>query len=126
MIGWCLWDQFGMYSRTAGRAACLSIAAAMLGASVALAADLNVRLSDDIVPAPFGYESLTVKYVVAEETPIYFSPYVYPGTVNNEKLKIGQAVDALAKVKDYDWILIGKNGVGIGYIPISRLTPAKR
>jgi len=41
-------------------------------------------------------------------------------------LKAGQAVDALAKVKDYDWILVGKNGIGIGYIPMSRLTSAKR
>jgi hypothetical protein len=106
--------------------ASFGIAAAVLGAGIAFAADLNVRLSDDIVPAPFGYESLTAKYVVAEETPIYVSPYIYPGTVNNDKLKVGQAVDALAKVKDYDWILVGKNGVGIGYIPISRLAPAKR
>jgi hypothetical protein len=110
-----------------GWAVCLGIAAAVLGAGLTFAADLNnIRVADDIVPAPFGYESLTAKYIVAEETPIYLSPYIYPGTVNNDKLKAGQAVDALAKVKDYDWILVGKNGIGIGYIPMSRLTSAKR
>jgi hypothetical protein len=82
-----------------------------LAPGLTFAADLNnIRVADDIVPAPFGYESLTAKYIVAEETPIYLSPYIYPGTVNNDKLKAGQAVDALAKVKDYDWILVGKNG----------------
>ena len=109
------------------RRVCLGIAIAVSG-SIAFAAEtaVNVRVSDDIVPAPFGYEALTAKYVVAEETPIYISPYIYPGTVSNDKLKVGQAVDALAKVKDYDWILVGRNGVGIGYIPLARLAPQKR
>jgi hypothetical protein len=83
-------------------------------------------LANDVVPAPFGYEAVTTKYVVAESTSLYVSPYVYPGTVNNDKLKPGQAVDTLAKAKGYDWILVGKDGIGIGYIPISRLAPAKR
>jgi hypothetical protein len=29
------------------------------------------------------------------------------------------------ETKGYDWILAGKDGIGIGYIPISRLAPAK-
>ena len=95
-----------------------------LGAAAAANALDNVHLADDVVPAPFGYESIASKYVVAEPTPLYVSPYIYPGAVINTKLQPGTPVDILAKAKGYDWILVGKNGIGIGYLPISRL--AKR
>ena len=103
--------------------------APLVVATVALAAASapdGIALANNVVPAPFGYEAVATQYVVAEPTPLYVSPYVYPGTVSNEQLKPGQAVDALARAKGYDWILVGKDGIGIGYIPISRLTPAKR
>lgn len=96
----------------------------VLGAAASRVPD-NVRLANDVVPAPFGYESVASNYVVAEQTPLYVSPYIYPGAVNGTKLQPGQAVEALAKAKGYDWILVGKSGVGIGYIPISRLAQAK-
>jgi hypothetical protein len=105
------------------------VGAPVVAATVAFAAASvpdGIRLANNVVPAPFGYEAITTKYFVAEPTPLYVSPYVYPGTVNNDKLKPGQAVDSLAKAKGYDWILVGKDGIGIGYIPVSRLTPAKR
>jgi len=85
----------------------------------------NIRLAEDVVPAPFGYEPVTTRYVVAEPTPLYVSPYVFPGTVGNTNLSRGATVDALAKAKDFDWILVGRNGVGVGYVPIERLTPVK-
>jgi Flp pilus assembly protein CpaB len=101
------------------------IAALLFAATAALAADLSdIRLARDIVPAPFGYEMTAATYVVTEATPLYVSPLIYPGTVNNEKLMPGQTVNVLAKVKDYDWILAGKDGIGIGYIPLLRLAPA--
>jgi hypothetical protein len=104
---------------------------AMLGAPLLATAALaaapdGIRLANNVVPAPFGYEAVTTQYVVAEPTPLYVSPYIYPGTVTNDTLKPGQTVNSLAKAKGYDWILAGKDGIGIGYIPISRLTPAKR
>jgi hypothetical protein len=105
------------------------VSGALVAATAASAADAptgGVRLANDVVPAPFGYETITIKYVVAEPTPLYISPYIYPGSVNNTKLKPGEPVESLAKAKGYDWILVGKNGIGIGYIPISRLAPAKR
>jgi|SRR5882672_5689234 len=105
------------------------VSAVAVAATAASAADIStgaVRLANDVVPAPFGYETTTTKYVVAEPTPLYISPYIYPGSVNNTKLKPGEAVESLAKAKGYDWILVGKNGIGIGYIPISRLAPSKR
>ena len=103
------------------------LAAALLSAAAwAATANLdNVRLGNDVVPAPFGYEAAPARYTVAEETPLYISPYIYPGTVDKTKLKPGQAVDVLAKAKGYDWILVARNGVGVGYIPLSRLTPAR-
>src|SRR5258706_14818691 len=106
----------------------LAILGAQLAAStiVFAAPPDGIRLANNVVPAPFGYEAVTTQYVVAEPTPLYVSPYIFPGTVNNEKLRPGQAVDILAKAKSYDWILVGHNGIGIGYIPISRLTAAKR
>jgi hypothetical protein len=106
-----------------GMAGALALAAT--AALAAAGAGEAPRLANDVVPAPFGYEPVSAKYVVAEATGIYVSPYIYPGTVNKETLKPGQAVDTLAKAKDFDWILVGKNGIGIGYIPISRLAPAK-
>jgi hypothetical protein len=114
---------------TGWREPMFGIVAAVVAATAAFAAASapgGIRLANNVVPAPFGYEAITTQYVVAEPTPLYVSPYIYPGTVNNEQLKPGQAVDALAKAKTYDWILVGKDGIGIGYIPISRLTPAKR
>jgi len=106
----------------------LGLAAAVLFSTAMLAAPANldnVRLANDVVPAPFGYEAAPARYTVAEETQVYISPYIYPGTVDKTKLKPGQAVDVLAKAKGYDWILVAKNGVGVGYIPLSRLTPAR-
>jgi hypothetical protein len=40
------------------------------------------------------------------------------------ELKRGKCVEALAKVKGYDWFLVGKNGVGLGYVAISMLSSA--
>jgi hypothetical protein len=103
--------------------------ASALAATVAVAAASApgaIRLANNVVPAPFGYEAVTTQYVIAEPTPLYVSPYTYPGTVDNQQLKPGQAVDILAKAKGYDWILAGKDGIGIGYLPLSRLTPTKR
>ena len=105
------------------------VGAPLAAATVALAAagvPDNIRLANNVVPAPFGYEAVTTQYVVAEATPLYISPFLYPGTVTKEQLKTGQAVDILAKAKPMIGFLIGKDGIGIGYIPISRLAPAKR
>jgi len=115
------------FSRT--RKAALGLAGVVLFVSPAVSAPApnldSVRVANDVVPAPFGYEAAPTRYTVTETTPVYVSPYIYPGTVNPTKLKVGDPVDVLAKAKGYDWILVGKNGVGVGYIPLSRLTPAR-
>ena len=102
------------------------VAASVFTVMAALAAVGDIRLADNVAPAPFGYEAAPAKYVVAEPTRIYVSTFIYPGTIDSNTLKAGETVDVLAKAKDYDWVLVGKNGVGIGYIPLSRLTVAKK
>jgi hypothetical protein len=117
-----------MRAGAGARAAYLCGALAILGVaygSAHAAASRDIRLSDDIAPPPFGFELSTARYVIAQETPLYISPYIYPGTISNDRLKPGQAITVLAKVKDYDWVIVGRNGVGVGYLPISRLAQIK-
>ena len=110
----------------------------MAGAAVVIAALLAVpafaqpaggnaiRLPDDLVPAPDGYETVTVKYVTARPTDLYISPFIWAGKVMGAHLNTGQPVEILAKPKGYDWLLVGRNGTAIGYVPISMLSPAKQ
>jgi hypothetical protein len=95
--------------------------------STALAADLatdSLKFAPDVVKAP-GYETTSTNYIVANPTSIY-SDHSFYGTKVTGELKRGEHVDALAKVKGYDWLLVGKNGTGIGYVSISMLSPADK
>lgn len=85
----------------------------------------SIRLGEEVVPAPQGYERVTAKYVAARPTDLYISPFIWGGKVVGAQLKAGQPVEVLAKPKGYDWLLVGKNGAGIGYVPLSVLAPAK-
>jgi hypothetical protein len=82
----------------------------------------SLKIAAGVVKAP-GYETLPAKgYVVANSTNIFSDHAVY-GTDVTGQLKLGEKVEALAKVKGWDWILVGKQGTGIGYVPISMLAP---
>jgi hypothetical protein len=70
-----------------------------------------------------AYNAVTTQYVVANPTNIYNNHFVYGATVVGE-LARGARVEALAKVAGYEWVLVGRNGQGIGYVPISMLSPA--
>jgi hypothetical protein len=99
--------------------------AGLLGGS-AFAADVSadsLKLAPGVVTAKEGYETPPAMYIVANPTNV-FSDHFYYGTNVTGALTRGSAVDALAKVKTYDWVLVGKDGVGIGYVPISMLSPA--
>jgi hypothetical protein len=86
-----------------------------------IAAD-KLKIAAGVVKAP-GYETLPAKgYIVANSTNI-FSDHALYGTDVTGQLKLGEKVEALAKVKGWDWILVGKEGIGIGYVPISMLAP---
>jgi hypothetical protein len=82
----------------------------------------SLKIAAGVVKAP-GYETPPANgYVVANGTNIFRDHAVY-GTDVTGQLKLGEKVEALAKVKGWDWILVGKNGTGIGYVPISMLAP---
>src|SRR4029077_21195040 len=85
----------------------------------------GILLAEDLVPAPDGYEIVTAKYVTAKPTDLYISPFLWAGKVMGVRLSAGQQIEVLAKPKGYDWLLVGKNGAGIGYVPMSVLSPIK-
>lgn len=96
------------------------------GPLAAQVVDLNaIHLSDDIVPAPNGFEPAAGKYVTARAMDVYISPFIWAGKVAGLHLNAGQPVEVLAKLKGYDWLLIGNGREGIGYVPISALSSAK-
>ena len=86
-----------------------------------IAAD-SLKLAPGVTKAPEGYETPATTYVVANPTSVFNNHFYYDSKVTGD-LKRGERVEALAKVRGYDWILVGKNGTGIGYVPISMLAP---
>ena len=85
----------------------------------------SLKIAAGVVKAP-GYETPPANgYLVANGTNIFSDHAVY-GTDVTGQLKLGEKVEALAKVKGWDWILVGKEGTGIGYVPISMLAPEDR
>jgi hypothetical protein len=70
-----------------------------------------------------AYNAAPTQYIVANPTNIYNNHFIYGSTVVGE-LARGTRVEALAKVQGYEWVLVGRNGQGIGYVPISMLSPA--
>ena len=97
-------------------------------AGAAWAADIpadSVKLAPGVMKAMEGYESPPTTYVDANPTDIYNDHYFYNTKVTGA-LKRGEKVDVLAKVKGWDWVLVGKNGTGVGYVAISMLSPADK
>jgi hypothetical protein len=85
----------------------------------------NLSMGEDLVPAPYGYEAVTGKYVTAKPTDVYISPYTWAGKVMGVHLNAGVPVEILARAKGYDWLIVGKNGTPVGYVPQTALSPAK-
>jgi uncharacterized protein YgiM (DUF1202 family) len=106
---------------------------AMFGAialfnTAAVAADVSadsLKLASGVVKAAEGYETPETTYIVANSTNVYSGPSLVDTKVTGE-LKRGEHVDVLAKVKGWEWVLVGKNGTGIGYVTISMLSPADK
>lgn len=97
----------------------------MLFTGAAFAADVsadNLKLAPGVTKAKEGYESIATKYIVANPTSIYSDHSYFDDKVTGE-LKRGEHVQPMAKVKGYDWVLVSKNGTGVGYVPISMLAP---
>ena len=101
------------------------VPAAAGGPAPAAAASVNVKLASGLKPAS-GYEvapAVPGKFTVVNPTDL-FSDHVYTSPKLPEALSHGQTVDVLAKVKDDDWVLIGRDGTGVGYVPRTLLMPA--
>jgi uncharacterized protein YgiM (DUF1202 family) len=62
---------------------------------------------------------------VANSTNVYSDHSLVDPKVTGE-LKRGERVEVLAKVKGWEWALVGKDGMGIGYVSISMLSPADK
>jgi hypothetical protein len=93
----------------------------------AFAADIpadSLKLAPGVVKAE-GYETPATTYIVANSTNIY-SDHSLVGDKVTGSLKRGDRVEVLAKVKGWDWALVGKDGTGIGYVSISMLSPADK
>jgi hypothetical protein len=113
-----------LFVAVVGLSAALTVAALTTAAS---AADLSVdslKFAAGVAKAP-GYEPIADKYIVANPTSVYSDHSFFDTKVTGE-LKRGDHVEALAKVKGYDWVLVGKNGTGIGYVAISMLSPENK
>jgi len=96
-------------------------------APVACAADIpadSLKLAPGVMKAE-GYETPPTTYIVANSTNIY-SDHSLVGDKVTGSLKRGDRVEVLAKVKGWDWALVGRDGTGIGYVSISMLSPADK
>jgi hypothetical protein len=101
--------------------------AAILGSPVAFAADISpdgLKFASGVAKAP-AYETPATNYIVANSTNVYSDRWLYDTKVMGE-LRRGEPVDVLAKVKGWEWVLVGKDGTGIGYVPISMLSPSDK
>ena len=103
---------------------CTISVSALLTAFAALAAEVpaeSLKLAPGLVKAA-GYETVDTKYVVGIGTSIY-SDHAFHSMPVGSELKRGERVDVLAKVKGWEWVLVGKDGTGVGYVSISMLAP---
>jgi hypothetical protein len=96
----------------------------LLGTLPSGAADIpveSIKLAPGVVKAA-EYETTDTKYIVANGMSLYSDHGFHTIPVGGE-LKRGEHVDVIAKVKGWEWVLIGKEGLGIGYVSISMLSP---
>jgi len=114
------WLRFGS---VAVLSAGLTVAALTAIAHASEVSPDTLKFGAGVIKAAEGFETPATAYIVANPTSV-FSDHSYFGTKVMGELKRGDRVQALAKVKGYDWVRGGSNGTGIGYVPVSMLAPA--
>ena len=115
------WVQF--LAVTAASAAATVVVLMSVSAFAADVSADSLKFAPGVIKASEGFESAPVQtYIVANPTSIFGNHFYYDSKVTGE-LKLGDKVQPLAKVKGYDWVLVGRNGQGVGYVPISMLAP---
>jgi hypothetical protein len=96
------------------------LAAAAAVAAPAFAAP-TPKLEPNVKPPPAPLDPVTQRLVDANPTPIFSDVVVTAPPTGS--LTLNQPVQALGEVHGWDWVLIGKDGVGEGYVPRSLLKP---
>ncbi|HEY4029238.1 MAG TPA: hypothetical protein VGM25_02760 [Caulobacteraceae bacterium] len=99
-------------------------AAAALVAAPALAQGVKPTLAPGIQAAP-QFTAPQGPYVVTNGTPLYKVPVYMPDALTGVQLKRGDRPSVLAEAQGGLWLLIGKDGKGIGYAPRSLVCPVK-
>ncbi len=110
-----------------GHCAALALTTALALGAAADAADIapdSLKLAPGVARAA-GYETPPTTYIVANSTDIY-SDHTFVDTKVTGELRRGDRVEVLAKVKGWEWALVGKDGTGVGYVSISMLSPADK
>ena len=103
-------------------------AAAWFGLAAAAAAapafdEAALKFAPGVQRASIGYEPAPEPFVVANGSPLYVEP-VY-GAKSTGELRAGQRVEGLAMTKGQGWLLVGKDGVGQGYVSRGLLCPER-
>src|SRR5436190_12545072 len=80
------------------------------------------RLSSDIQPA--SYNRMGETFVAASTVNMRSAPSANSGRVGS--LRRGERFQAMASVRGSEWILVGQNGVGVGYVRADLVHPADR
>ena len=80
------------------------------------------RLSRQISPA--RYSRINDTFVAESGVNLRAAPTTNSGRVG--RLQAGERFQALAQVRGTDWILVGHNGVGVGYVRADFVRPAGR
>lgn len=110
-------------------AAALTLAASGAQAQTAVndwgpaTAAITPRLASGLEKAD-GYRAPSQKYVAAVDQPVYAEMNVY-GKPTGQTVKRGQPLDVIAYARNGNWLLLGRNGEGVGYVPRSLATPEK-
>ena len=78
------------------------------------------RLSGDIAPAHFQRDGGA--FVANSTLNLRAAPTTSSARVGS--LRAGEGFQALARVRGTDWILVGQNGVGVGYVHGAYVRPA--
>jgi hypothetical protein len=79
------------------------------------------RLSSDIEPA--SYNRIGQTFVATSTVNLRAAPA--PRSARVGSLRNGERFQAMAAVRGTDWILVGQNGVGVGYVRADLVRPAR-
>lgn len=78
------------------------------------------RLSGDLAPAKFVRDGGA--FVATSTLNLRAAPTTSSARVGS--LRAGETFESLARVRDTEWILVGQNGVGVGYVHGAYVQPA--